>query len=1155
MKIHELFDRDPRQGSLANNGQARIEEVVDRQELRTELETFVCEGRFADALLRILGRFLANYDRTKQESAWISGFFGSGKSHLLKMLAHLWCNTEFEDGATARDLVPGKLPSEIAAALRELDTLAARADKPVVAAAGTLLGGNAHARRNVLAILLRACGLPTLYSQARFCFWLRDEGALDEVRSHVESEGKDWLRELNNLYVSPLIARGLLDAMPDFAKDEQATRLLIREQFPQTPTVDITTAEFVQAVRDALAPQGELPPTLLALDEVQQYVHEEPDRATAITEMAEALQTKFDGRVMLVGAGQSALSAGTHALAWLQDRFTISAQLTDADVETVTRRVLLHKKPSATEPVQHILESSSGEISRHLADTKLAVRTEDGDHAVEDYPLLSTRRRFWEVCFQAVDIGGGSSQLRSQLRILRDSLKLVADRELGAVIPASDLYNALADSLLASSVLPKEIYERVAKLNDGKEHGELRRNLCGLVFLIGKLPREPAADTGVRADATTLADLLVDDLSADSGPFRKQVGDALEQLADEGVLMKLGAEYRLQTTEGAAWDQAFRERQAALRQGSSAVDETRERLFSAAVEEILGTVKVSHGRSRVRRALKLHVGSEAPSDATDAVYVWLRDGWSSIETEVIAEARHRGVGDPMLHLFVPRRNADSLHNSIINAEAARYVLDLRGTPGSAEGREAQQATQGRLTVAEAERDQLIHDVLHKARVLQGGGDEVHDADTLSAKIESGTNSSLARLYPRFAEADHGAWEAALRRTRDGSGEPLKAVGWEEATERHPVAKEVFKLTTTGARGSEIQKKLGAPPCGWPQDAIDTVLIALHRSGHLRTLRNGEPVAMDALDQVGVKSAEFRTEQVVLGSGDRIALRGLFLKLDVRATSGNEESAAPDFLQCLIELAKRAGGEAPLPMPPDIAWVQDLVQLSGTEQMKAILDNKERIENAADTWQRLADRTQQRLPGWNLARSLCNHAAELPVHDEVASELDVIASQRSLLAESDPVAPLTAKLAAALREALTAVHAKQREAAETAAATLAADATWEQLPAESRSLLIRRHRLDPAPDLDLSTDEALKNALDADSLSAWQAKIDAMPTRLSKALEEAAGQIAKPGGAKTKPATVSVHRGTLRDEAEVGDWVREHERKLLEAVQKGPVIVR
>ena len=90
MKIHEALDRDPRTARLASGGQARIAGKTDEpamKELQAEIETFVCDGQFGDALQRILDRYLASLGTPKQESAWVSGFFGSGKSHLLKMLA------------------------------------------------------------------------------------------------------------------------------------------------------------------------------------------------------------------------------------------------------------------------------------------------------------------------------------------------------------------------------------------------------------------------------------------------------------------------------------------------------------------------------------------------------------------------------------------------------------------------------------------------------------------------------------------------------------------------------------------------------------------------------------------------------------------------------------------------------------------------------------------------------------------------------------------------------------------------------------------------------------------------------------------------------------------------------------------------------------
>ena len=213
-KIFQTLQRDPRTSPLANNGQARITTLDDdnaRIELEGELSTFVCDGQYGQAMERILQSYLAQQGQPRQNAAWVAGFFGSGKSHLQKTLGHMWANTEVFPGKRARDLVL-ELPDEVKAQFRELDTLAARSGKPLMVASGAMPSGAKDAvRKTVLAILLKAVGMPEKVPQARFCFWLREKGYLDAVRSAVEAEGSRWLEELDELYVSPLIAGAVLE--------------------------------------------------------------------------------------------------------------------------------------------------------------------------------------------------------------------------------------------------------------------------------------------------------------------------------------------------------------------------------------------------------------------------------------------------------------------------------------------------------------------------------------------------------------------------------------------------------------------------------------------------------------------------------------------------------------------------------------------------------------------------------------------------------------------------------------------------------------------------------------------------------------------------------------------------------------------------------
>jgi len=174
MKNREIFVRDPVVTKILNDGVAAVTEGMSTKEIETlryELEHFVCEGQYRDGLIRIIEAYIKNVDHPVQQAGWVSGFYGSGKSHLLKMLRHLWVDTKFPDGATARGLA--NLPEDVKDMLAELSTLGKRCNG-LFASSGTLpSGGGRSVRLTILGIVFHSKGLPESYPQAKFCLWLK----------------------------------------------------------------------------------------------------------------------------------------------------------------------------------------------------------------------------------------------------------------------------------------------------------------------------------------------------------------------------------------------------------------------------------------------------------------------------------------------------------------------------------------------------------------------------------------------------------------------------------------------------------------------------------------------------------------------------------------------------------------------------------------------------------------------------------------------------------------------------------------------------------------------------------------------------------------------------------------------------------------------
>jgi len=304
--------------------------------------------------------------------------------------------------------------------------------------------------------------------------------------------------------------------------------------------------------------RSRLPLTLLVFDELQQFHGRRSREGRRVLNVVEDISSRLESRILFVATGQSEMGA-TAELQKLQDRFKVRVTLGVSDVETVVRRVILAKKPEALSRVESAVDAVRGEIDRQLGGSAIAPTAADAQDLAVDYPLLPARRRFWERVLRGFDNMGRAGQLRTQLRVVHEAVKQVADRPLGWVVPADAIFDQLRPDMLQTGALLREVASTIDNLAGEQPDGELASRLCKLIFLISKVPTEGLfADPGIRPTAATLADLLVEDLNSGGAALRQKVPLVLEELAQRGTLLPVeGGEYRLQTKEGAEWQQAY----------------------------------------------------------------------------------------------------------------------------------------------------------------------------------------------------------------------------------------------------------------------------------------------------------------------------------------------------------------------------------------------------------------------------------------------------------------------------------------------------------------------------------------------------------------------------------------------------------------------
>jgi len=1145
MKNREIYLKDPTKQKLVNEGVANVNDDTSSRALsvlRYELETFVCDGQYEKGMADILETYLKNIDQAQQPAVWVSGFFGSGKSHLVKMLRALWVDTVFEDGATARGIA--RLPQPITDLLKELSTQGRR-HGGLHAASGTLgAGASGSVRLALLRIIYKSVGLPEQYPAASFVLWLKHENMYDEVRSHVQQNGFDWDEELDNFYVAEGLHAALIQAKPHLFSSPASCVETLNNLYPFE--ADISSDMMIHAIRQALSRDGVFPLTLIVLDEVQQYIGGSAERSIEVQEMVEAIGKNIGGKLLFVGTGQTALT-GVALLARLQGRFTVRVELSDTDVEAVIRQVILAKKPEAIAPIDTMMQANLGEISRHLAGTTIGHRQDDLPFFPQDYPILPVRRRFWEHTLRVLDQTGTASQLRNQLSMIHKVIQTNLDDPLGHVVPADYLYFDAADKLLQARILPRKLYEKTMSWRKGAADEQLLARACGLVFLVNKLGGGNN-EIGIRATVDTLADLMVIDLAQGSGWLRSKLPALLDNCL---LLMRVGDEYRIQTEESTAWNDEFLSQRTNLASEAHRIEAERNNRLRKKFAELAGSLTLLQGQAKVSRTIIPVFEAQLPDDAAGKLCIWVRDGWSVDENSVRAEARQAGNHSPTIFVFVPKRSADALRQQLIDFKAASTTLDIRGVSNTPEGAEARAAMETTRQVAEGRIRELLDEAFAGARVFQGGGTEILGG-SLREAIQEAARNALQRLYPQFSPADHGGWPKVYDKARKGDPDALKAVGFEGEPSRQPVCKAILNFIAGGKKGADIRGHFEAAPYGWSRDAVDGGLQVLLKATLVHAQNDhGQAISYQELERKAISKVIFKVEDTPITTAQRIQIRKLFQKLDLSAKQGEELGVMSQFLHRLQEMARAAGGDPPLPARPDTSFLEEIRLTAGNEQLRLVYHHREEINHEIAAWRDLAQRIAEREPQWRHLQRLLNHAVGLKDVEVFRSQANAIKQQHQLLADPEPTAPLIAGLTQLFRDELNKLQEKWEERWQAGEQQLDSDSNWQQLEPEQRSQLRRAQQLTAAakPNIELESTAAVLQTLDEIGLLAFQDRVAALPARYSNMLIEAA-EICEPSA-----QFVQLPRRTLKTEGDIDNWLKDVEQQLKVILPQGPVIIK
>jgi hypothetical protein len=556
MKIQNLFERDI---FRAINGVVKADQL-DESSVWQELDEFVVTRELDQHLHKFFSVYCDSIknpndpDVAGKIGVWVSGFFGSGKSHFIKVLSYLLGNcTHTHEGQSKQAVEFFETKIKDAMLFGDIKRAVA-SDTDVILFNIDSKADHRVGRDAILAVFLKVLNEMQGYSGdhphiAHMERYLEEKGKLRHFQDAYRTiSGGNWADERDAYHFH----------RDDVIKALQQTLKLSQESAEKwidgaESSFALTVENFCKWVKEYLDFKGSQHRIIFLVDEVGQFIGTDSHMMLNLQTITEELGTVCNGRAWIVVTSQEDIDAvlgemkqtRANDFSKIQGRFRTRLSLSSANVDEVIQSRLLAKRPDVMEDLKKVFAEKGDILKNQTTFTNCGMTLKpykDGDDFVRNYPFAPYQFQLVQKIFEAIRKAGATGLHlargeRSMLDAFQSASMQVALQEIGILVPLFRFYPSI-ESFLDTSV--KKTIDQAK--DDATLEQEFDINLLQVLFLIRYVDE-------IKGNVDNLVTLCMEEIDADRLVLRRKIKESLQRLEKVSLIVRSGDVYFFLTNE------------------------------------------------------------------------------------------------------------------------------------------------------------------------------------------------------------------------------------------------------------------------------------------------------------------------------------------------------------------------------------------------------------------------------------------------------------------------------------------------------------------------------------------------------------------------------------------------------------------------------